>query len=363
MFFEKNSIIRRAKTLKAAIGNLIGFDVDESYPWKDTLIINLGVADIDDLQYKNCSSKILIKKVKHVEISDCRSIGEKIFIGKDIFVDLEYGVRLERIDKNQIVMNVTQECNEWLIICIQLLLLEQNCTFIHAAALEKERNVLLLPSWGGVGKTATVKIMVKEAGWKLLGDDLVILTEKRILPFLKPFVLYSYHKNLFPEIFTEHKGKIVTNKYVSNMISNLIPIIKKIMRPIPGLLAFARKHNPHSMRVSPMKIFTKDELSDGGQIDKIVWLERIVGNSIIMNQSPPQLLASKITSVTLMELFSDRTKFVYALIAAGLFDFQNIYVKMYNIVLAAIQNSECFELNIPTSLEVEKIGGIILEYL
>lgn len=349
--------------VKASINNLIGFEIDESYPWKDTLFINSGVATFEQVDFEKCKATVSVIKHTKLDTSDCRDIGDNVFISVNTLVDIKYGVRIEREGAHHITLKVTQECNEWLIICTQLLLLELNCTLIHAAALEKNGEVILLPSWGGVGKTATVMSMVREAGWRLLGDDLVILRDNEILPFLKPFVIYPYHKVLFPEIFTENRGRVITNLKLNKSMSKIIPIAKKIMRLIPGLLAFARKHNPQSMRVSPTRIFNSEQLSHGGELKKIVWLERIIGSQISYSEKSVEAIASKTVSVSMMELFADRLSCIFALCGTGIFDYQNIHIKMYDLIVSAYKNNSCYELDIPTSVPIDGVGNLVLNHI
>ena len=349
--------------LNATIKNLIGIEIDKDYPWKDTLFINSGIATFEQADYEKCRAYISIKKCNQIDTNDCRDIGDNVFIGSNTLVDVKYGVRLERKESHHITLKVTQECNEWLIISIQLLLLEMDCTLIHAAALEKNGEAILLPSWGGVGKTATVMNMVCEDGWRLLGDDLVILQANEILPFLKPFVIYPYHKALFPKIFSENKWRVVRNLKLNKFMSKTIPIVKKIMRPIPGLLAFARKHNPQSMRISPMQIFRKEQLSVGGILNKVVWLDRITEGQIRFGEKSVEVLASKTTSVSMMELFADRLNCLFALCGSGIFDYRKIFFKMYELIYQAYKSTSCFELEIPKSISIDKIGSIVLKHI
>jgi hypothetical protein len=346
--------------IKYSMNNLIGFEIDEGYPWKDTLFINSDIASTENRDYEKCRAIISVLKLTKLDTSDCRDIGDNVFIGADTLVDLKYGVRIERKGTHHIILKVTQECNEWLIICAQLLLLELNCTLIHAAALEKNGQVILLPSWGGVGKTATVMRMIQEE-WCLLGDDLVILHANEVLPFLKPFVIYPYHRTLFPEVFAENRGRIVTNLKLNKIMSKTIPVVKRLMRTMPGVLAFARKHNPQSMRISPSKIFNKEQLSHGGKLKKIVWLERVIENQISYTEKSAEAIASKTVSVSMMEIFSDRISFVLALCGVGVFDYKKIHIKMYDLITTAYGNNECYELDIPTSIPIEEVGTIVLK--
>lgn len=348
--------------IKASINNLIGVSVDESYPWVDTLFIKSGVATFNIEDYEKCKAYVSIEKKNSINTSDCRDIGDGMFISNSFFVDIKYGVRIEKKGPNQISLIVTQECNEWLIICVQLLLLQLDCTLIHGAALEKNGEVILLPSWGGVGKTATVMHMVSDNCWRLLGDDLVVIRKDKVLPFLKPFVIYPYHKNLFPEIFERNKRRVVTNIKLSNLLSKMIPTVKRVLRHTPGLLAFARKHNPQSTRVSPRDIFKNEQLSTGGVLKKIVWLERTVdGNIISFSEKNVETIVSKTISVSIIEIFADRLPCVFALCGAGIFDYKNIYLKMYNIIESAYKNNLCYELDIPTSVSIEQVGDLVLK--
>ena len=349
--------------IKASVNKLIGIEIDQDYPWKDTLFIYSGIASFVPGDYEKCSANITILKCDKLEKDDCREIGDGILIGNNTLIDTKYGVRLERNSSYHITLKVTQECNEWLVICMELLLIELNCTFVHAAALEKNKEVVLLPSWGGVGKTATVMRMVRENGWRLLGDDLIILKEDKILPFLKPFVIYPYHRNLFPEVFNENRGRVVTNLKISKLLSKAIPTAKRIMRFVPRLLAFARKHNPQSMRVSPRRIFNQEQLSSGGELKKIIWLERVKGAQVKYSEKSASELTSKTVSVTTMEVFSDRITGVLALCGAGIFDYSEIYLKMHQLIDQVYKTKRCFELDIPTSVSIDMIGNIVLEYI
>lgn len=346
---------------RISINNLIGIEISENYPWKDTLFISSGIASDSIEDYEKCEATITIEKVNKVEASDCRDIGGGLYIKRNALVDVKYGVRVERINKNSIRLTVSQECNEWLVICIQLLLLELGSTLIHGAALEKDGEVILLPSWGGVGKTATVLKMVKDGGWRLLGDDLVVLKNNEVLPFLKPFVIYPYHKSLFPNVFSENKGRIVTNQSLSKIMSKAIPVAKNVLRIFPGLLAFVRKHNPQSLRVDPKDIFDTDSLSSGGHLKKVVWLERIVSNDVQYYYQGKEVIVSKTVSVSIMELFSERLQSVLALCGSDIFNYEDIFIRMHEIVNSAYNQCKCYELDIPTTIKIDEIGDIVID--
>ena len=345
-----------------AVYDLVGISVDDSYPWVDTLFLNQGIACNDEAAYQKCRKKIAIHHADALPMDDVRFIGDGAYIGDHIYVDEHYGARIEYREET-FSLTVTQECNEWLIIVLQLSLLACEHTLLHAAALEKEGKVLLLPSWGGVGKTATVCRFVRDYGWRLLGDDLVIIGEGRVLPFLKPFVIYPYHKNLFPELFKSGETHIVKNLALSNLMSRMIPGVKRMLRPFPRVLAYLRKHNPQSMRVPPQDIFTADQLSDGGIPVRMVWLERSMKSEPIFGSISPETLASKAAAVSSVELFAAKLEAVYHMCGCGMLLFDDVVLKMHEIILKTAAASACEMMEIPTSVSITDVGELIYRRL
>jgi len=341
--------------------NIIGFKIDDSYEWTDTLFLNDIAEEMDKIP-DTCCGIITVKQEKRLSYERYRWIGDKMYIGTDELFDDEYGVRVKVCSNNEVELTVIQECNEWLIIISELLLLKNNYTFMHSAAVSKNSNVLLLPSWGGVGKTATVVKMLNKDKWKLLGDDLVITDGYTVYPFLKPFVLYTYHKELFPEYFSAHNTNLIKSKGLSTMLSHMLPSVKRILRHFPKLLALLRKNNPQSMRVSPWKLFDNEQLSSAGKANYAIWLERAVIPETQFKKISAKDIASKASAVSLSELFAGKSSAVFALCGCGLFNYQDIFPKIYNILYGVFENTDCYELIIPTDIVIDQVGDIVLKY-
>ena len=346
-----------------SVYDLVGIRISDAYPWIDTLFITHGVAKEGKEDYQTCKQKISIHFHKELPMNDVRFIGDGAYIGENVYVDEQYGVRIERHPGKPLTLRVSQECNEWLVIALQLCLLECGRTLIHAAALEKDNQVLLLPSWGGVGKTATVCRFVREHGWRLLGDDLVILGQGEVKPFLKPFVIYPYHKDLFPELFQSGENHTVKNLAVSNMMSRMIPGVKRALRPFPRALAYLRKHNPQSMRVAPTKIFTPDQISTGGAPMRMVWLDRRMGHKVSYSPIPCETLASKAVSVSSVELFAAKLESVFHMCGCGMLHYDCTIGAMRQIILDEAQKVSCALLEIPVEISITEVGQIIYENL
>lgn len=342
-----------------SINNMVGIKVDESYPWTDTLFFHQYLADQSLENYKLCKTYIEVYYQKEIDNSGMRWIGEQAYIGRGVYLDKSYGARIEHPSDECIRLTVSQECNEWLIILLQLSLISCGCTMIHGAAVEHNGNVYLMPSWGGVGKTATVCEFVRNQGWKLLGDDLIIIQNGNAYPFLKPFVIYPYHKELFPEVFASDNNHTIMNNTISNMMSKAIPTVKRILRPFPGILAFFRKHNPQSIRVSPYELFLPEQLSKGGKPIRTIWLERSYSDQVNLQSADISEIVSKTITVTSCEIFAAKLNDFFQMCGCGLFNYEKTMSRMYEIILATFSNTECFLLEIPMSVDINHVGKTV----
>lgn len=79
-----------------------------------------------------------------------------------------------------------------------LKLLEEGILFMHAGGVTKDGAGILLPAYGGTGKT-TLSIALLNQGHKLLGDDLLLVDIARgiVHPYPRPLHIFTYNvKNL-----------------------------------------------------------------------------------------------------------------------------------------------------------------------
>lgn len=344
-----------------SIHNIVGIEVYDNYKWADTLIVNIPMFETNENGFKKCPSKITIKYNKKVEIKDAYEVVPYIFIDRinNKIFDKKYGALIE-ITNSTIDITVTQECNEWMMMMLEYSLLKNKCTFMHSAGVEKDGFAYIFPSWGGVGKTASVAKLVRENGYKLLGDDLVILSETGdVYAFPKKFVLYAYHRNLFSDAM---KNKKLINGNVSKLVSKFIPLIKSILRKIPGLLAFARRHNPQSKRVSPYEIFGEDKIAITGKIKKFTWLERIYVSKTRTEKITLNQISARALLITIHELYDGRLQEFFIGLCAGLFDFEIVFNDSVKFITKTLKDVEVNQLFIPVDYPIENVASDVVEY-
>jgi len=78
---------------------------------------------------------------------------------------------------------------------IQIALLKNNASFIHAAGLSNNfGNAVLICGRGGIGKTTTATYFVSRGPWKIIADDFVIVShEGKMYGSHLPAHIYGYH--------------------------------------------------------------------------------------------------------------------------------------------------------------------------
>lgn len=107
----------------------------------------------------------------------------------------------------------------------------QNSTFMHGAAISQNNSEgHLIIAFGGIGKTCFIANALKKDDVKLMGDDLIILSEDGTLrSYPRPFCLYPYHKSLFPQFFEGkkfHFEELRPDRYILRIQKKLKFILK-----------------------------------------------------------------------------------------------------------------------------------------
>lgn len=336
----------------------IGIKIDEKYKWKDTIFLDKYISSDDIDIYNKCECYIDIKYNENIDYSKAREIDHDIYCCEEYVFDKQFGVKIYFEKKNKCVIESNQECNEWLVIMIQIMLLKLNYSFIHAASVSKNQKAILLPSWGGVGKTACVSKLV-DNGYKLLGDDLNIISgNAEILGFPKAFVLYFYHKDLFTEIF--EKNKIKCGNKLNKFYNSIIPSVKKILRKIPFLLSYARKHNPQSKKVSPYEIFGQDKIEKEAFLKRVIWLDR--SSDEIVHEKMDDI-ADKATAVTINEIFTNRINVILIMCGFDILNYDEIFIRWNEIYKNAFKNLKQEILNVPREENVAKVAEELIKIL
>lgn len=137
---------------------------------------------------------------------------------------------------------------------LQLLALQNNAAFVHAAAIAINGRAILVPAFGSIGKTAFAAQINQHDAVSLMGDDLLVARADGLLaPHPRPFCLYDYHAPLFKGYFATHRFPwhtkwALTHKVIRfvarhlNLHHHLDRYVTSTHRNIPPHLLFGSDH-------------------------------------------------------------------------------------------------------------------------
>jgi hypothetical protein len=352
------------------IHNLVTLEIDQGNPWELDIVSSLGDVPMFSM---NTSERdmleqdlpgIRVEYVTHLHRNgSMRPLSPDILISPTSVLDWQYRVKLARSDSRTLKFVAENACLEWLVWGCQLALLQSDATFVHAAGIVKGGRTILFPSWGGVGKTALVGKFVRELGWKLLGDDLVILKSNgECLGYPKPMVLYPYHKAVFPDLFVAGRGPIAPQQF-NHLLSQMARLFKPMLRLSPTLLQYARRKNPQSVRVKPSEVFGKQSLAVSAPLEAVVWLDRVSELSESQMVTADRSLASRLIGSTLHELDSWCHNVINVACGVGLLASDQIIPKWQQIVESGLADSAKRILYIPSDVPIDEVSNLVVAQL
>jgi hypothetical protein len=225
---------------------------------------------------------------------------ERYFFKKEDNVSLLYlkdeNSSLKTIKKDNLISYEIYTKNiDWLYILIQNILIKKGYTFIHAAALSYKNKGILLPAWGGTGKTIIIGELIKNKDVKFLGDDFVIISKNgEILSFPRPFVLYHYHDEIFEGVFSKKlKLKLM-------ILSNIKSFAKKLAKPFPkSIRMIGYKLFPRgAVNPNPEDVLSKEKMIEKCKAVKTIFISRASNNNFIINKIENENLSKMATGIT-----------------------------------------------------------------
>jgi hypothetical protein len=196
----------------------------------------------------------------------------------------------------------------FLMLTLQLLLCAQGISLVHAGALaDADGRVILLPGAGGVGKTALIAELVRDGRCRLLGDDLVALTDRgRVLALPRAFVLKDCHRQTLPDAFGPASGRPRTVPPSARRALGVLYRNAPFMGLTLKLLAaagwldgvVARLRPPSELEAVPVeRLFGPDAVLAEGPLRDVVFLERHRGSDFRLGPLDGKALVGRLFAI------------------------------------------------------------------
>lgn len=228
---------------------------------------------------------------------------------------------------------------------LQCSLLERNSALIHASGFSVDGKGVLLPAWGGVGKSTIMSRAVLHGKAKFLTDDhAVIDADGQMYLHTLPIHAYVYHLEQDKEL----KKRVLSDFSVLNRLQWQIG---KAIRP--------RK----TVRwVNPKIIFGESKMAASAKIACVIVLFRGKTHEFIWESCSPEDAAIPCAGIIMSEIktFSERIARADAGWHKSLFpSLGDMHRLLLNIYSHAFSQADCARLMIPTEAD----GNALVDYL
>jgi len=289
--------------------------------------------------------------------------------GESDFFYNDHGLYIEKldvqifVDETGIRLHGKGELLNMALPLIDRMMVVNGAAMLHAMTVDYKGHGILMPAWGGSGKTSTMSKLVRTPGYSFMGDDWTFLSRNSdLLGFAKPMFIKPYHRTLYPHLFTKvHKPLVPTalSKPIHSLTTRIHPWITRY----PKLAALTRKWSPEHMMVQPEQAFPGLAISTGAPLAASLFVERFEGDS-----AEPQFFekdAQWMTTRLIGNFFSELPKtsrlVMTTLGASGLISLEKSFREKEEILLQALAGKPAFYLRVPRSFDPDKASDAIVE--
>jgi hypothetical protein len=152
--------------------------------------------------------------------------------------------------------------------------------YLHAAGITYQDKVIILPAWGGAGKT-TCLLQMLSRGAALLGDDFVILNKQGwAYPYPKPIYILHYNLDQFPMLASACLGTTERRYYrAEKMLKQYAGSLLRKHGVIGGVFRqLERRLQARAEAKTPLRtIFPDCRIAASGLIDLVGFLTAVKG--------------------------------------------------------------------------------------
>ena len=164
------------------------------------------------------------------------------------------------------------------------LCVREKTAMVHAAIVDYRGAGVLLPAWGGVGKTSTVAKLVAMPGVRFMADDWGFLTgDGDLLGYAKPMFIKPHHRAIYPELF-QGARKPLAPGWLTTPVSHLATTVHPVIVRYPRTADFTRRWSPEHRMVHPDQVFGTDRIATRAPLRLAMFLERYDGTEALLEQ-------------------------------------------------------------------------------
>jgi hypothetical protein len=241
----------------------------------------------------------------------------------------------------------------------------QQAAMVHAAIVDYQGTGVLMPAWGGVGKTSTIAKLVALPGVRFLADDWGFLrSDGTLLGYAKPMFIKPHHREIYPQLFTGVRKPLAPGRLIAPL-SRFATAVHPVIVRHPRTAAFTRRWSPEHRMVTPADVFGPDNIAASAPVRLAIFLERFDGVVPSLHSCTTEWMASRTVGNFHAELPLVSRRLVEALGATGLVPLDRHFGEKTAVVAQALHDVPRMLLRLPISWSADHasdhIAGVVGE--
>jgi hypothetical protein len=241
------------------------------------------------------------------------------------------------------------------------LCVQGNTAMVHAAMVDYQGAGVLLPAWGGVGKTSTVAKLLALPGVGFMADDWGFLSSDGTLrSYAKPMFIKPHHRAIYPDLF-QGTRKPLAPGWLTPTISRLATAVHPVIVRYPRTASFTRRWSPEHRMVHPEEVFGPERISSAAPARLAIFLERYDGSDAQLEPSSIEWMTSRIVGNFHSELPMVSRRLIEAMGATGLVPLQAHFGEKAAVVEQALQKVPCWRLRLPVSWSADRASDFVCQ--
>ncbi len=239
----------------------------------------------------------------------------------------------------------------------------RGAAMIHATMVEINGQGVLMPAWGGVGKTSTMAKLLKHPGCLFMGDDWGFVTDSgTLLAYGKPMFIKPHHRTIYPHLFTGRRKPLIPSRF-SRPIGRLTTLVHPVATKFPKLAAFSRRWSPEHKMVTPEQAFPGMPISTEAPFSVSMFAERHDGSTVELESKSTEWMVDRLVGNFYCEMSQHSRDLVTALSATGLAPMHAAMAAKAAVVGKGLQGVPCFLLRVPAEWSADQASDRICEEL
>lgn len=241
------------------------------------------------------------------------------------------------------------------------LCVREKTAMVHAAIVDYRGAGVLLPAWGGVGKTSTVAKLVAMPGVRFMADDWGFLSgDGNLLGYAKPMFIKPHHRTIYPELF-QGARKPLAPGWLTTPVAHLATTVHPVIVRYPRTAEFTRRWSPEHRMVHPEQVFGADRIATRAPVRMAMFLERYDGTEAQLEPHSSEWMTSRMIGNFHTELPTVSRRLVEALGSTGLVPLQEHFGQKAAVVARALQNVPCSLLRLPVSWSADRASDYVTQ--